>query len=126
MRLNFAIMAAAVIFTARCNAVSATSPSNMGQSVDTIQNRAGIDIRFLRIAKIDNDNVHDGINSVDDEERGGETWPQKFAKWHARGETAEDVYQRFALEPQVRQAFKYGRIKDLDNNVYYCKWAAYS
>ncbi|POM80256.1 Secreted RxLR effector peptide protein [Phytophthora palmivora] len=122
MRLNVVILAAVITFIARCNTVSAAPPSNMDRPVDTIQNPANINIRILRIAETDDDD----IDSADNEERGGKTWPQKFAKWHANGETAEDVYRRFALEPVVRQAYKHGLIKDLDNNVYYRKWAAYS
>ncbi|ETO63815.1 hypothetical protein F444_18547 [Phytophthora nicotianae P1976] len=67
------------------------------------------------------------VDSVDDEERGGKTLAQNFAKWHAKVESADDVYyQRFMLELIVRKAYKNGNFKSLNDNGYYRKWAAYS
>ncbi|KAG1690593.1 hypothetical protein DVH05_027944 [Phytophthora capsici] len=136
MRPNLVVLAAVITLISRCTAVSADSSTNQinlsksNQALDTMQNHAGDGNRFLRSAKIVDDSVDD-IDSDDDidnddEERGGKTWAQKFAKWHARGETADDVYKRFALEPYVRKAYKYGQIGRLDNNENYRKWAAYS
>ncbi|KAG1709420.1 hypothetical protein DVH05_020076 [Phytophthora capsici] len=136
MRLNLAVLAAVIALVSRCTAVSAASStnqinlSNLNQALNTMPNHAGDGNRLLRTAKIVDDS-EDDIDSDDDidrdeEERGGKTWAEKFAKWHARGESADDVYQRFALEPVVRQAYKYGQIGRLDDNEYYRKWAAYS
>ncbi|POM64815.1 Hypothetical protein PHPALM_19611 [Phytophthora palmivora] len=99
MCMNFVVLAAMITFIAWCNAVSAAQPVNP--------------------FAIDNDDANDDddIDSSDDEERGGKTWAERFANWHRNG---------VRLEPVVRQAYKYGRIKDLDNSVYCRKWAAYS
>ncbi|KAG3194688.1 hypothetical protein PC128_g9111 [Phytophthora cactorum] len=131
MRLNLVVLAAVITLVSRYTAVSTASPtnqinlSNLNQAVDTIQNHAGDGNRFLRSTKIVDDSDDDDIDS-DDEERGGKTWAEKFAKWHERGESADDVYGRFALEPVVRKAYKYGQIGELNKNEYYRKWAAYS
>ncbi|KAG1709430.1 hypothetical protein DVH05_020089 [Phytophthora capsici] len=133
MRPNLAVLAAVIALVSRCTAVSAASTanqinlSNLNQALETMPNHAGDGNRFLRSAEIVNDDI-DSDDDVDrdEEERGGKTWAEKFAKWHARGESADDVYARFALEPVVRQAYKYGQIGRLDDNEYYRKWAAYS
>ncbi|KAG1703437.1 hypothetical protein DVH05_007385 [Phytophthora capsici] len=135
MRPNLVVLAAVIALVSRCTAVSAASSTNQinlsesNQALDTLQNHAGDGNRFLRSANIVDDSVDD-IDSDDDidnddEERGGKTWAQKFAKWHARGETADDVYKRFKLEPFVRYAYKHRQIGMLKENEYYRKWSHY-
>ncbi|KAG1684269.1 hypothetical protein DVH05_002611 [Phytophthora capsici] len=130
MRPNLVVLAAVATLVSRCTVVSATSStnqinlSNLDQALDIVENHAGNGNRFLRSANIVDDS-DDDIDS-EDEERGGKTWAQKFAKWNQRGESANDVYMRFGLEPLVRKAYKYGQIGQLQKNEYYRKWAAYS
>ncbi|KAG1703443.1 hypothetical protein DVH05_007391 [Phytophthora capsici] len=133
MRLNLVVLATVITLVSRCTAASAASSTNqtnlskldqaLGYQVGTMQNHAGDGNRFLRRAKTV-DGSDDDIDS-DDEERGGKTWDEKFAKWHARGETADDIYGRFFLEPIVRRAYKTANIGSLKQHEYYQKWLDY-
>ncbi|KAL4147163.1 hypothetical protein PRNP1_010919 [Phytophthora ramorum] len=132
MRLSFVLLATAVALAVRCDATLTTPDATQMKfsklaSQDLAQTNSN-ENRFLRGGKAidEDDDEYEHNKNLENEERGGKTWAQKFAKWHANKETADDVYQRFALEPAVRQAYRYGSIKDLDNNPYYRKWAAYS
>ncbi|KAF4320957.1 hypothetical protein G195_005557 [Phytophthora kernoviae 00238/432] len=144
---NFLLVAAAAVL-ASCEAVSMVTDSTQTKlstmtSPDAVQSTDVVHDgkRFLRTTKTekyevdndedddDDDDDDDERNSVDDEERGNsvsQKWLNQFSKWHRRNEKADDVYARYALEPVVRKAYKYGQIDDLLKRKDYKKYLAYS
>ncbi|KAG7379368.1 hypothetical protein PHYBOEH_011957 [Phytophthora boehmeriae] len=141
MRLtNFALVTATVVLASSGTASAATDlvgtklSSMVTPGAARSIGAAHGDKRFLRLRTTDDDNDEeeeegdddDDITGVDDEERGvPQKWKNQFIKWHRRDETSTDVYARYLLEPVVREAYKYGKIAQLDKNVKYQKWAAY-
>ncbi|KAG7397630.1 hypothetical protein PHYBOEH_000389 [Phytophthora boehmeriae] len=124
MRVSSILLATAATLVATVDLTSAIAtfvPTKLSSAIpvksgNTLQNAGGGN-RYLRsrnnVDKVDDDGEEE-IDSDNEEERTvTDKMLNQFKKWHARGDTADDVYDKYMLASLMRKAYHTGN------------WAAY-
>ncbi|KAG7395157.1 hypothetical protein PHYBOEH_004182 [Phytophthora boehmeriae] len=136
MRVSSILLAAAATLVATIDSTSATAtfvqtklpPADVVKSGNTLQNM-GAGNRYLRsrnnVDEADDDGEEE-IDSDDEEERTvTDKMLNQFKKWHARGDTADDVYDKYMLASHMRKAYHTGNWAAYKANPKYQKYINY-